>query len=149
MARVNYLIAALSLHIILSLCISKLCNASDLKISRSFPAILIFGDSTVDTRNNNFIPTIFKLITPHMVKIFPGHTATGRFSNGKLIPDMVASRLGIKEFVPPFLDPKLSNDDMRTGVSFASAGIGFDDLTAMVSKAIPVMKQIDLFKNYI
>ena len=149
MARVNYLIAALSLHIILSLCISKLCSASDLKISRSFPAILIFGDSTVDTGNNNFIPTIFKANYSPYGKDFPGHTATGRFSNGKLIPDMVASRLGIKELVPPFLDPKLSNDEVRTGVSFASAGTGFDDLTATVSEAIPVMKQIDLFKNYI
>ncbi|XP_023533087.1 GDSL esterase/lipase At2g30310-like [Cucurbita pepo subsp. pepo] len=148
MARVNYLIGALSLHIILSLCISKLCSASDLKISRSFPAILIFGDSTVDTGNNNFISTIFKANYSPYGKDFPGHMATGRFSNGKLIPDMVASRLGIKELVPPFLDPKLSNDDVKTGVSFASAGTGFDDLTATISKVIPVMKQIDLFKNY-
>ena len=62
---------------------------------------------------------------------------------------MIASKLGIKELVPQFLDPELSYDDVKTGVSFASADSGFDDLTSMISNVIPVMKQIDLFKNYI
>lgn len=62
---------------------------------------------------------------------------------------MIASKLGIKELVPQFLDPELSDDDVKTGVSFASADSGFDDLTSMISNVIPVMKQIDLFKNYI
>ncbi|CAK9313915.1 unnamed protein product [Citrullus colocynthis] len=149
MGRTNYLIATLSLHMIWLLFLSKPCSALELKISGSFPAILIFGDSTVDTGNNNFIPTIFKANYPPYGQDFPGHVATGRFSDGKLIPDMVASRLGIKELVPPFLDPKLSDDDVKTGVSFASAGSGFDDLTTAISKVIPVMKQIDLFKSYI
>ncbi|KAA0066338.1 GDSL esterase/lipase [Cucumis melo var. makuwa] len=149
MTRVNCLIATLSLHTIWLLLLTKPCSSLEPKTSSSFPAILIFGDSTVDTGNNNFIPTIFKGNYSPYGKNFPGHLATGRFSDGKLIPDMVASRLGIKELVPPFLDPKLSNDDIKTGVSFASAGTGFDDLTAAISKVIPVMKQIDHFKNYI
>ncbi|KAL0537667.1 hypothetical protein IC582_026650 [Cucumis melo] len=62
---------------------------------------------------------------------------------------MVASKLGIKELVPPFLDPELSDDDVNIGVSFASAGTRVDDLTAAISKVIPAMKQIDMFKNYI
>ncbi|XP_022944104.1 GDSL esterase/lipase At2g30310-like [Cucurbita moschata] len=148
MARANYLIFALSLHVIWLLFFSKLCNASNVKISRSFPAILIFGDSTVDTGNNNFIPTVFKGNYFPYGKDFPNHVATGRFSNGKLIPDMTASKLGIKELVPPFLDPKLSNDDIKTGVNFASAGTGFDDLTSTMNKVISMTKQIDLFKNY-
>ncbi|XP_022947805.1 GDSL esterase/lipase At1g06990-like [Cucurbita moschata] len=109
---------------------SKFCSASDLKNFGSFPAILIFGDSTVDTGNNNFIPTITEANYSPYGKDFPGHIATGRFSHGKFIPDMVASKLGIKELVLPFLDPKLSNDDAKTGVSFAS-------------------RQIDMSKNYI
>ncbi|CAK9314990.1 unnamed protein product [Citrullus colocynthis] len=149
MARANnYLIAALSFHIIWLLFLSKPGSALKPKSPRSFPAILIFGDSTVDTGNNNFISTFFKANYFPYGKDFPGHVSTGRFSDGKLIPDMVASRLGIKEFVPPFLDPKLSNDDVKTGVSFASAGTGFDDLTAAITRVIPVMKQINLFKNY-
>lgn len=149
MARANYLITALSIHIIWLLLLSKPCSALAPKTSRSFPAILIFGDSTVDTGNNNFISTIFKANYWPYGKDFPGQVATGRFSDGKLIPDMVASKLGIKELVPPFLDPKLSDDDVKTGVSFASAGTGVDDLTAAISKVIPTMKQIDMFKNYI
>ncbi|XP_022138897.1 GDSL esterase/lipase At2g30310-like [Momordica charantia] len=149
MARANYLIVALSLHMILQLFLSKPSSALAPTTSPSFPAILIFGDSTVDTGNNNFIPTVFKANYFPYGKDFPDHVATGRFSNGKLIPDMVASKLGIKDLVPPFLDPKLSDDEVKTGVSFASAGTGFDDLTAIVPKVIPVMKQIDLFKNYI
>ncbi|CAK9314601.1 unnamed protein product [Citrullus colocynthis] len=134
MAQANYLIVALSLHIIWLLFLSKPSSALAPETSRSFPAILIFGDSTVDTGNNNFIPTIFKANYSPYGKDFPNHVATGRFSDGKLIPDMVASKLGIKELVPPFLDPKLSDDDVKTGVSFASAGTGFDDMTAAISK---------------
>ncbi|KAK9999088.1 hypothetical protein SO802_018691 [Lithocarpus litseifolius] len=99
-----------------------------------FQAILFFGDSTVDTGNNNYIHTVLK--------------ANQRFSNGKLIPDPVANLLGIKDNVPPFLDPNITNDELRTGVCFASAGSGYDNWTVDISKFIPVMKQIDYFKNY-
>ncbi|CAJ1932763.1 unnamed protein product [Sphenostylis stenocarpa] len=82
-------------------------------------------------------------------KDFPGHVATGRFSNGKLVGDFIASMLNLKDTVPPFLDPKLSDEDLRTGVSFASGGSGYDDLTIALSGAIPVSKQIEYFKVYI
>ncbi|KAE8646940.1 hypothetical protein Csa_020976 [Cucumis sativus] len=107
MAKATYHIASLSLHMIWLLFLSKPCTALEPKITRSFLSILIFGDSTVDTGNNNFISTIFKANYSPYGTDFPGHVATRRFSDGKLIPDMVASKLGIKELVPPFLDPKL------------------------------------------
>ncbi|KAL4285258.1 hypothetical protein GQ457_16G012200 [Hibiscus cannabinus] len=114
----------------------------------NFTSILIFGDSTVDTGNNNFIDTVFKANHLPYGQDFPGHIPTGRFSNGKLIPDFVASVLGIKQTVPPSLDPNLSNDDLRTGVSFASAGSGYDEITTVVTGAIPVPKQLEHFKSY-
>lgn len=43
------------------------------------------------------------------------------------------SYVGIKDFVPPYLDPSLSIDELITGVSFASAGSGFDPLTPAYS----------------
>jgi len=43
--------------------------------------------------------------------------------------DCTASYLGLKELVPPYLDPNLSDEELMTGVSFASAGSGFDPLT--------------------
>ncbi|XP_042509608.1 GDSL esterase/lipase At2g30310-like [Macadamia integrifolia] len=122
------------------------CTAHNLP---KFSAILIFGDSTVDTGNNNFIPTIFRANHAPYGREFPGHVATGRFSDGKLVPDLVASALGIKDLVPPFLDPHLSNEELKTGANFASAGSGYDDLTSVVSNVIPVSRQLLLFEEYL
>ncbi|CAN1152107.1 GDSL esterase/lipase At2g40250 [Linum perenne] len=100
----------------------------------NFTAVLIFGDSTVDTGNNNHVLTsLFKANhLPYGSNFLPTHTPTGRFSDGLLIPDMIASRLSIKPSgtVPAYLDPNLTAHDLKTGVSFASAGTGIDDLTS-------------------
>lgn len=37
--------------------------------------------------------------------------------------------LGIKDSMPPYLDPNLKIEDLLTGVCFASAGSGYDPLT--------------------
>ncbi|XP_042509609.1 GDSL esterase/lipase At2g30310-like [Macadamia integrifolia] len=122
------------------------CSASAMP---KFPAILVFGDSTVDTGNNNFISTPFKGNHYPYGREFPGQISTGRFSDGKLVPDIVTSALGIKELVPPFLHPSLSDEELRTGVSFASAGSGFDKLTTIASRVIPVPQQLLYFVEYI
>ncbi|XP_057972786.1 GDSL esterase/lipase At1g06990-like [Malania oleifera] len=114
-----------------------------------FPAILVFGDSLVDTGNNNFIKTIFRANHFPYGQLFPGHIATGRFTDGKMVPDFLASSLGIKDTVPAFLDPNLCDNDVRTGANFASAGSGFDDLTTSLSGVIPVLKQADYLKDYV
>nr|XP_016484221.1 PREDICTED: GDSL esterase/lipase At2g30220-like [Nicotiana tabacum] len=124
----------------------QLCNGKSLP---KFSAILIFGDSTVDTGNNNYISTIFQGNHRPYGENFPGRIPTGRFSDGKLVPDFLASMLGLKEYVPPFLQPYLSKHDLLTGVSFASAGSGYDDLTTAASKAIPMSQQIKYFEHYI
>lgn len=103
----------------------------------------------MDSGNNNFIPTLFKGNHYPYGRDFPGHVPTGRFSNGKLVPDFIASLLGIKETIPPFLDPSLSDHELLTGVSFASGGSGVDDLTTAASGVIPVSKQIKCFRDYI
>ncbi|XP_077214196.1 GDSL esterase/lipase At2g30310-like [Tasmannia lanceolata] len=122
-----------------------MCNAAT---PTKFPAIFIFGDSTVDTGNNNHIMTSLQANYPPYGVDFPNHLATGRFSDGKLVPDLLASHFGIKQLVPPFLDPLLSDEDVQTGVSFASAGSGFDDLTTAMNGAIPVLKQPEMLKQY-
>lgn len=114
-----------------------------------FPAILIFGDSTVDTGNNNYLKTAFKGNHYPYGHDFPGHIPNGRFSNGKLVPDLVASMIGLKEIVPPYLQPDLSDQELLTGVSFASAGSGYDELTTAVSGVLPMSKQPSLLKEYI
>ncbi|XP_043705241.1 GDSL esterase/lipase At2g30220-like [Telopea speciosissima] len=128
-----------------------LLNTSNIASSTlpKFPAILVLGDSTVDTGNNNFISTPFKANHYPYGQEFPNHNPTGRFSDGRLVPDLLASGLGIKELVPPFLDPLLSDEELSTGVSFASAGSGFDDLTTLASRVIPLSQQLNYFKKYV
>ena len=41
-----------------------------------------------------------------------------------------AEALGIKDTVPAYLKPDLQNDDLLTGVGFASGGSGIDPLTS-------------------
>ncbi|XLR18532.1 hypothetical protein S83_046444, partial [Arachis hypogaea] len=44
-----------------------------------------------------------------------------------------ASYLGLKEFLPPYLDLNLTNQELISGVSFASDGSGYDTLTPTLS----------------
>ncbi|KAG7596115.1 GDSL lipase/esterase [Arabidopsis suecica] len=129
-------------------CHAYVINVTNVNVSM-FPAILGFGDSTIDTGNNNYIKTYIRANFPPYGCNFPGHNATGRFSNGKLIPDFIASLMGIKDTVPPFLDPHLSDSDIITGVCFASAGSGYDNLTDRATSTLSVDKQADMLRSYV
>lgn len=52
------------------------------------PAVIAFGDSSVDVGNNNYRPTLFKANYPPYGRDFINHQATGRFCNGKLATDL-------------------------------------------------------------
>jgi hypothetical protein len=136
------------------------------------PALFVFGDSIVDPGNNNALTTLIRCNFPPYGQDFPGHNATGRFSNGRvpsdilgmyarrprhpdqgvidntLSPSDAASRLGIKEYLPAYLGTQLSDFDLLTGVSFASGGCGFDPLTAELVSVLTMDNQLDLFKEY-
>ncbi|KAI3743680.1 hypothetical protein L1987_56742 [Smallanthus sonchifolius] len=111
-------------------------------------AVLVFGDSTSDPGNNNFILTPFKGNFPPYGRDYPNKKPTGRFTNGLLASDMIARYLGVKDNVPPYLDPSLTVHDLMTGVSFASAGSGFDPLTPTISNVIPLPRQLEYFREY-
>ncbi|KAL8148028.1 hypothetical protein AgCh_005386 [Apium graveolens] len=68
-----------------------------------------------------------------------------------LISDFLdtVEELGIKQLLPPYLDPSLSTDDLKTGVNFASGGAGFNPLTSELASVISLSDQIDLFNEYI
>ncbi|KAK1301573.1 GDSL esterase/lipase [Acorus calamus] len=138
----------LSLSLLLAAIIS-VTKAQTTPINGSASALLVFGDSTVDAGNNNYLFTTFKGNFPPYGRDFKGHRPTGRFTNGRLGSDFVASYLGLKDDVPAYLDPTLSLEDLLTGVSFASAGTGFDTLTAQINDVIPVSTQLDYFREYI
>jgi hypothetical protein len=52
------------------------------------PAVMTFGDSTVDVGNNDYLHTIIKANFPPYGRDFANHVATGRFCNGKLATDI-------------------------------------------------------------
>uniref|UniRef100_A0ACD6AEI8 Uncharacterized protein n=1 Tax=Avena sativa TaxID=4498 RepID=A0ACD6AEI8_AVESA len=111
-------------------------------------AVFVFGDSIVDPGNNNNRITEARADFPPYGQDFPGGKATGRFSNGKVPGDMLASRLGIKELLPPYIGEDLQLDDLLTGVVFASGGSGYDPLTSIPAVATSSTGQLELFLDY-
>jgi len=55
------------------------------------PAVLAFGDSIVDSGNNNNIKTLVKCDFPPYGKDFVGGKPTGRFCNGKIPSDIIGT----------------------------------------------------------
>ncbi|KAL5201492.1 hypothetical protein ABZP36_035846 [Zizania latifolia] len=112
------------------------------------PAIIVFGDSTVDAGNNNYIPTLTKGNFPPYGRDFDGGVATGRFSNGRLVTDFLSEALGLPSSVPAYLDSSYTIDQLASGVSFASGGTGLDHLTSRISSVIPISRQLAYFRLY-
>ncbi|XP_021726578.1 GDSL esterase/lipase At5g45950-like isoform X1 [Chenopodium quinoa] len=120
----------------------------ELRAKHRLSSLLVFGDSSVDPGNNNRITTSSKSNFLPYGKDFMGGHPTGRFSNGKLASDFVAEALGYAKTVPAFLDPNITKEDLLHAVSFASAGSGYDDLTANLTNTISLTRQIEYFKHY-
>ncbi|KAI5422277.1 GDSL esterase/lipase 1 [Lathyrus oleraceus] len=84
--------------------------------------LFIFGDSLFDNGNNNYINTT----TDYQANYPPyGQTffkyPSGRFSDGRMIPDIVAEYAGLP-LLPPYLHP--GHPEYVYGVNFASGGSG-------------------------
>ncbi|KAM4130129.1 hypothetical protein ACJW30_01G077600 [Castanea mollissima] len=92
--------------------------------NETVPAIFVFGDSTVDTGNNNNRVTPSRANYPPYGNDFKGKVATGRFSNGKVPSDMI-------------------------GVCFASGGAGYDPLTSKLASSWSLSDQLGMLKEYI
>ncbi|KAK3445871.1 GDSL esterase/lipase At2g04570-like [Eucalyptus grandis] len=137
MALVKYG-AALFLHL---LCLVTTASAE-------VPAIIVFGDSTVDAGNNNYIPTIARSNFEPYGRDFDGKKPTGRFSNGRITSDFIAEAFKIKPSIPAYLDTAYEISDFATGVTFASAGTGYDNATSDVLSVIPLWKELEYYKEY-
>ncbi|XP_042044600.1 GDSL esterase/lipase At2g40250-like [Salvia splendens] len=110
-------------------------------------AIYAFGDSILDSGNNNKLLTVCRANHKPYGIDFPGQSHTGRFSNGKLPGDMLVSAFRIKEILPAYADSTLDADDLDTGVSFASACSGLHDLTAAEVGVLNLDKQFQNFEQ--
>ena len=60
--------------------------------NETVPAFIVFGDSIVDTGNNNYIDTLVKCDFRPYGRDFIGGKPTGRFCNGKVTSDFLGSR---------------------------------------------------------
>ncbi|XP_017978454.1 PREDICTED: GDSL esterase/lipase 1 [Theobroma cacao] len=106
-------------------CFFLLCASSlTLVYSRSPPknhvALFILGDSLFDPGNNNYINTIARAnYWPYGETFFK--YPTGRFSDGRIIPDFIAEYANLP-LIPPYLQP--GNHQFIYGVNFASDGAG-------------------------
>ncbi|KAK6120643.1 hypothetical protein DH2020_045618 [Rehmannia glutinosa] len=100
--------------------------------SAKVPAIIVFGDSSVDAGNNNQVPTIARSNFEPYGRDFAGGKPTGRFSNGRIATDFVSEAFGLRPAVPAYLDPEYNISDFAVGVTFASAGTGYDNATSDV-----------------
>lgn len=96
------------------------------------PAIIVFGDSSVDAGNNNHISTVLKSDFEPYGRDFYGGRPTGRFCNGRIPPDFISEAFGLRPFVPAYLDTNYNISDFAVGVCFASAGTGYDNATSDV-----------------
>ncbi|KAG6605294.1 GDSL esterase/lipase 1, partial [Cucurbita argyrosperma subsp. sororia] len=118
-------------------------EASTIPLPNCF-AFFLFGDSYVDAGNNNYINTTadFQANFPPYGETF-FHLPTGRFTDGRTIPDFLAEYAGLP-LIPPYLDPH--TDFYDNGVNFASSGSG-----ALVEShegsAIGLQTQMKFFKK--
>nr|POE73543.1 gdsl esterase/lipase [Quercus suber] len=86
-------------------------------------AFFVFGDSLVDSGNNNYLATTARADYPPNGIDYPTHRPTGRFSNGFNLPDIISEQMGA-EHTLPYLSPQLTGQKLLVGANFASAGIG-------------------------
>lgn len=68
-------------------------HATKQRKNAKIPALIVFGDSIMDTGNNNNLSTLLKSNFPPYGKDFPGGLATGRFSDGRVPTDLIGNRL--------------------------------------------------------
>ncbi|XP_024382012.1 GDSL esterase/lipase At5g03820 [Physcomitrium patens] len=111
------------------------------------PALVVFGDSTVDAGNNNYITTIVKADFAPYGKNFMGHVPTGRFTDGLLVTDYISLKLGIPLQLP-YLSPAAHGESILTGVNFASSASGWFDNTATHFNVVGLTKQFEWFKSW-
>nr|AEY85024.1 zinc finger protein [Cajanus cajan] len=111
-------------------------------------AFFVFGDSLVDSGNNDYLPTTARADSPPYGTDYPTHRPTGRFSNGYNLPDLISQHIG-SESTLPYLSPQLSGQKLLVGANFASAGIGIlNDTGIQFVGILRMFQQFALFEQY-
>ncbi|KAL1811275.1 hypothetical protein DCAR_0623483 [Daucus carota subsp. sativus] len=123
--------------------------AQDANSTTLVPAIISFGDSSLDVGNNDYLSrTVFKSNYPPYGRDFGDQKPTGRFCNGKLVGDITADTLGFTTYPPAYLSPQATGKNLLIGANFASAASGYDDRTAFLRHAISLSQQMKYYNEY-
>ncbi|KAK9919344.1 hypothetical protein M0R45_027943 [Rubus argutus] len=111
-------------------------------------AFFVFGDSLVDSGNNDYLITTARADSYPYGIDYPTRRPTGRFSNGLNIPDLISESMG-SEPTLPYLSPQLTGENLLVGANFASAGIGIlNDTGIQFLNIIRMYKQLEYFEQY-
>lgn len=131
------------------LLVSLLAVAAHAPAASAAPrAFFVFGDSLVDNGNNNYLLTTARADAPPYGIDYPSHRATGRFSNGLNIPDIISEHLGAEPALP-YLSPELRGVKLLVGANFASAGVGIlNDTGVQFVNIIRIGDQLRYFGEY-
>ncbi|KAI4981048.1 GDSL esterase/lipase At2g04570-like [Hordeum vulgare subsp. vulgare] len=143
-------------YVVVALCLLVLvAKHAEARQPRLVPAIFVFGDSTVDVGNNNFLGTrkAGRANFPQYGVDFPTSKPTGRFSNGFNTADRLAQFLGFRLSPPAYLSltRRTIRSQMFKGLNFASAGSGLGDSTGrlVVGEVIPMTQQVESFATVV
>ncbi|KAF5206368.1 GDSL esterase/lipase [Thalictrum thalictroides] len=119
-------------------------NARSIKAAA--PALFVFGDSLLDSGNNNFLVTLARADFPPYGVDFSGG-ASGRFTNGKTVADFTAQLLGLP-FAPSYMSHQILAN--FTGVNYASGASGIlPETGSNLGECISLDQQISLFQSTI
>ncbi|WOL11974.1 hypothetical protein Cni_G20738 [Canna indica] len=116
--------AAWAIMVVVVLCAMAHVGEADEKELET--ASFVFGDSLVDSGNNNYLPTLSKAdMRPNGIDFAASDgDPTGRFTNGRTIADIIGELLGQPDYAPPFLSPNTTGSAILNGVNYASGGAG-------------------------
>ncbi|XP_038995701.1 GDSL esterase/lipase At4g16230-like [Hibiscus syriacus] len=124
---------------------SILFRISAIGFAQNTTAFFIFGDSLVEVGNNYYIDTLAKPSFPNGID-FPRGTPSGRFTNSRIITDIIGEELGFQDYTPPFLAPNTTGDTILKGVNYASSGAGILQAPgSLLGERIWMDKQVDYF----
>ncbi|RZC68572.1 hypothetical protein C5167_031871 [Papaver somniferum] len=128
----------------ISLCLTMFAGKSS---GATVPAIYVFGDSLLDSGNNNFLQTHAKSnYTPYGIDL-PGEP-TGRFTNGATGGDFIAQLLGLPH-PPAYLSlSEASRKITTTGINYASGGSGIlSETGTILGDILTLDEQINYFNS--
>ncbi|KAL9256003.1 GDSL esterase/lipase 5-like protein [Drosera capensis] len=118
MARIQSTTINLATLVLISTLFLLSNNAHSVVIPDNHVALFIFGDSLYDVGMNSYFKHgTLSTYLPYGETFFG--KPTGRYCNGRVLPDFVAEFANLP-LLPPYLQPGLSN--YTDGVNFASAG---------------------------